>query len=273
MFRLSRENFLTEDKRLIEQFYFEGYSIHDICSVLNLEYYEVLYYVGNIIKSQDFMSNHAFCKEFYDDKLLAVSDTHLGSKFENMDYIYETYQYAFNNYFKSVLHLGDVIQSTYKPVLKMYNTFESQVVHLINDYPKMNGITTYFVLGNHDFHTFSNNRELLDMVQEREDFKILGFSKAYIYYKNVPILLSHWCPKYNFEIPNAEAFFTIKGHSHFLSIRDNTISVPSNSDDMKNNGIPGFLVLDQDESFLNIYSKEFVDTEIVDGKKYSLKKI
>ena len=42
---------------------------------------------------------------------------------------------------------------------------------------------------------------------------------------------------------------------------------------MKNNGIPGFLVLDQDESFLNIYSKEFIDTEIVDGKKYSLKKI
>lgn len=273
MFRLSRENFLTEDKRLIEQFYFEGYSIHDICSILNLEYYEVLYYVGNIIKSQDFMSNHAFCKEFYDDKLLAVSDTHLGSKFENMDYIHETYQYAFNNYIKSVLHLGDVIQSTYKPVLKMYNTFESQVVHLINDYPKMNGITTYFVLGNHDYHTFSNNRKLLDMFQEREDFKILGFSKAYIYYKNVPILLSHWCPKYNFEIPNAEVFFTIKGHSHFLSIRDNTISVPSNSDDMKNNGIPGFLVLDQDESFLNIYSKEFVDTEIVDGKKYSLKKI
>lgn len=136
----------------------------------------------------------------------------------------------------------------------------------------MNGITTYFVLGNHDFHTFSNNRELLDMVQEREDFKILGFSKAYIYYKRIPILLSHWCPKYNFEIPNAESFFTIKGHSHFLSIRDNTISVPSISDDMKEHGVPGFLIISQDESFFNIYSKEFINSELIDkGKKLSKK--
>ena len=123
MFRLARENFLTEDKKLIGQLFSEGYSIHEICFILNLEYYEVLYYI-EVIFGQDVAKKNAFCNTFLDDKLLVMADTHLGSKFENMDYIYETYQYAFNNYFKTVLHLGDVIQSTYKPVLKMYNTFE-----------------------------------------------------------------------------------------------------------------------------------------------------
>ena len=137
----------------------------------------------------------------------------------------------------------------------------------------LDGVTFYFLFANHDFHTFSKKRELLDMVQERDDFKILWFSRAYVYYKSLSILLSHYCPKYNFCVPNIKSFVVLKGHSHFLSIRDNTISVPSISDDIKNNGIPGFLVLDQDESFLNIYSKEFIDAEIVGGKKYSLKKI
>ena len=272
MFRLSRENFLTEDKKLVGQLFSEGYSIHEICSILNLEYYEVLYYI-EVIFGQDVAKEMAFCKTFLDDKLLVMADTHLGSKFENMDYIYGTCEWGVKNSIKSFIHLGDAIQSTYKPVSKMYNTFESQVYHLINDFPKMDGVTFYFLFGNHDFHTFSQKRELLQMVQERDDFKILGFSRAYVYYQSLSILLSHYCPKYNFCVPNIKSFVVLKGHSHFLSIRDNTIFAPSNSDDMKNNGIPGFLVLDQDESFLNIYSKEFIDTEIVDGKKYSLKKI
>ena len=272
MFRLSRENFITDEKKLIGQLYSEGYSIHEICSILNLEYYEVLYYI-EVIFGQDVAKKMAFCKTLLDDKLLVMADTHLGSKFENMDYIYGTCEWGVKNNIKSFIHLGDAIQSTYKPVSKIYNTFESQVYHLINDFPKMDGVTFYFLFGNHDFHTFSQKRWLLDMVQEREDFKILGFSKAYIYYKKIPVLLSHWCPKYNFEIPNVKSFFTIKGHSHCLSIRDNTIFASSISDDMKNNGIPGFLVLDQDDSFLNIYSKEFINFELINKGKIFSKKI
>jgi len=66
--------------------------------------------------------------------------------------------------------------------------------------------------------------------------------------------------------------FYFEGHSHFLSIRDNTISVPSISDDMKEHGVPGFLIISQDESFFNIYSKEFINSELIDkGKKLSKK--
>ena len=59
MFRLSRENFLTEDKKLIKQLYIEGYSIHEICSLLHLEYYEVLYYI-EVIFGQDVAKKMAF---------------------------------------------------------------------------------------------------------------------------------------------------------------------------------------------------------------------
>ena len=37
----------------------------------------------------------------------------------------------------------------------------------------LDGVAFYFLFANHDFHTFSKKRELLDMVQERDDFKIL----------------------------------------------------------------------------------------------------
>ena len=55
----------------------------------------------------------------------------------------------------------------------------------------LDGVTFYFLFANHDFHTFSKKRELLDMVQERDDFKILEhmfITKAYLFYYLITVL-------------------------------------------------------------------------------------
>ena len=273
MFKIRKENYTEMEKALITGLYYQNISIPEICRMLKMEYYEVLYIISKFEKDNQKIINMVACESIDDSKLIAIADTHVGSLLENMEYIHTTYSYARKNKVKKILHLGDLIQSTYKPVSSKYANQEKQIEHLINDYPSLKGIETYIVLGNHDYNTFSKHPELLEMVQEREDFHVLGFYKAYIDWRGNIISLSHRTAKYKIHIPNVPRLFDLKGHSHKLSIQRNYIHVPTLSDDIKDDAKPGFILLEQTPNQVDIYSKELIDDKIKSRGKVLTKKL
>jgi predicted MPP superfamily phosphohydrolase len=273
MFRIKKENFTEMEKSLITELYYQKTPIQDICKTLDLEYYEVLYYITKIERDFQKIRNMAACQSFDDKKLIAIADTHIGSSLENMEYIHTTYNYARKNKVRSILHLGDLIQSTYKPVSGKYTNQEVQIQHLLDEYPQLGGIETYIVLGNHDYNTFSKNPELLELVQSRGDLHILGFYKAYIDWQGRIISLSHRTAKYNINIPNIPRLLDLKGHSHKLTIQRNEIHIPTLSDDLKENARPGFILLEHTPENIDIYSKELIDDQIKSRGKVLTKKI
>jgi len=53
-----------------------------------------------------------------ENKIIIISDTHIGSALENIDYLHIVYEYALKNNIKTILHGGDLLQGTYTNVLK-----------------------------------------------------------------------------------------------------------------------------------------------------------
>ena len=273
MFKMRKENFTPEERDLIIKLYYQNHTIPEICEELKLEYYEVIYIINSIEKDIQKIKDMTSCTSIDDSKLIAIADTHIGSIYENIEYIDITYNYARKNKIRTILHLGDLIQSTYKPVSGKYVNQEVQINHLLSDYPSIGGIETYILLGNHDYNTFYKNPQLLELLKQRKDFHILGFYKVYIDWNGNIISMYHRTSKYNIRIPNIPRLLSLKGHSHKLAIQRNDIHIPSLSDDLKDDGKPGFILFEQNQDEIELFSKELVDDQIKNRGKVLTKKI
>ena len=85
-----------------------------------------------------------------------VSDTHLCCKDQQLHMLNSAYKYFYEHYITTVLHCGDISDGdfTNKRKLQIYNLFmhgtDEQADYIEEMYPRVNGITTYFIQGNHD---------------------------------------------------------------------------------------------------------------------------
>lgn len=80
------------NKMLIERLSFDEYR--------NLQYFLIKNYVN-------YKFNFPVTETFIDDySLIWISDTHIGSEYENSKFIYSAYNYAISNNIKTVIHLG-----------------------------------------------------------------------------------------------------------------------------------------------------------------------
>lgn len=195
------------------------------------------------IKEEDIFSNN-----IKDNKIIIISDTHIGSELENISYIDLVYEFATKNNINKIIHCGDLFQSNIKPVSKHFVNQEKQIEHFIKEYPYSRNITTYITYGNHDLHLFNRIENGLNLLKERKDLKPLGFKRTYIKWLNNTISICHECPKYRLQIPNLNSFLVLHGHRHNLKVTNNgSIFVPTLSDDVieygdNNFNMPGFLV-------------------------------
>jgi hypothetical protein len=87
-------------------------------------------------------------------RFIMYGDTQLGSYYERIDVIAAVYQYAKEKGIDKVLHTGDVFDGH-----KVYNGQEFEVhkhgwdqqkKHGLKVFPKVAGVNTYFITGNHD---------------------------------------------------------------------------------------------------------------------------
>ncbi len=197
-----------------------------------------------------------------ENKIIIISDTHIGSILENIDYLNMVYEYALKNNIKTILHGGDLLQGTYKNVAPQFQNMINQIRHLLTIYPYHPKITNKIILGNHDFHILKKTPSLQAELT-RKDFIILGIKKGYLDWQDILISISHTCPKYHIEIPNLKTLINFCGHAHKFAIHhDNKILIPTLSDDNKDNSNPGFLVATLNNKELSIELIEIIKTNI-----------
>lgn len=91
------------------------------------------------------------------DKVFTVgvaSDAHLCSTHEKIDELYTFYEICKKEKISVVLNPGDLVAgwNVYKGQENEVHTFgvDNQIEYAIKNYPKVEGITTYFITGNHD---------------------------------------------------------------------------------------------------------------------------
>lgn len=88
--------------------------------------------------------------------LMIVSDSHMGSIYEQVPFLNYLYDLAVKRGITRVYHVGDIADGHYVKKREQqlyalkYIGFEAQSQHIIEEYPFREGIVTYFILGNHD---------------------------------------------------------------------------------------------------------------------------
>lgn len=89
-------------------------------------------------------------------KILLISDTHLGSKYDRLDILRYLYERAEEEEIDTVLHCGDLGDGLYpnRPnhqyELRVHGVDE-HLDYIVNKYPHKDGIRTLFIGGNHDY--------------------------------------------------------------------------------------------------------------------------
>lgn len=87
-------------------------------------------------------------------KLLLLSDTHLASKYDRVDILNYIYDKAKKQGITIALHCGDLTDGRSNRAEQVYElkepSYEGQIKYVVDNYPRIDGITTYFIDGNHD---------------------------------------------------------------------------------------------------------------------------
>lgn len=260
-------DFSKEEKLTAMNLYFEGYSPRDISYLLDWQYYDTLYILKRMIDDFAIESYLSFAK-IPNEQVLFISDTHIGSKKENLEYVEEAYKLATSIDIKIAVHGGDLIQSTYDPVKPKYVNQFKQIEHVIEDYPKLPGFTTFILLGNHDLNTFGKNPEYLKLLQTRKDLVVMGCKRAYLTWLGHMISIYHSAKRHHLPIPKIDCALYLRGHAHKLNAdKDGSFYIPSASDDMIQhvNAKPGFLIGKQKDNTITLDSYHFENDLINDG--------
>ena len=140
-------------------------------------------------------------KDIVVNDYLIVSDTHFCNVHQQQHLLNDLYKEAYERGITRVFHVGDLVDGFYpnrKPYpdqLFLYN-FNDQYSYLKNNYPLVNGITTYYITGNHDMTHYRNGGASIDhFLSEkgagRADMIYLGQDLGEIEFDNVKFRLDH----------------------------------------------------------------------------------
>lgn len=211
------------DKKFVENLYKvikHGDTLEDVCSRLNLslmECYgavELLKLAGKNISIEEkegvlkinkrpSYKKHTSVKPELNDltttSICVLSDTHLGTKESQPHLINKVYQEAYDRGIETVLHCGDLLDGDYTAIRKeqiyqlFLRGFDEQVGYVIDNYPCVDGIKTYFIQGSHDETHLKNGGATPGywISKTRPDLIYLGQDNATITLNNVKIEMDH----------------------------------------------------------------------------------
>lgn len=130
-------------------------------------------------------------------KLLSISDTHLCSKYDRIDILKYLYYKAAEKGVHHVLHSGDFTDGKSKRPEHVYElkelSYDGQIDYCVDKYPKVDGIQTYAISGNHDDWWYkSTGSEIVKAIADkREDITYLGPDEADMKIGKLKIRLFH----------------------------------------------------------------------------------
>ena len=239
------------------------------------------------LNNEEVLSHSYVCDTFSlesDDKLdfIVISDTHIGSRFENFDYLKRVYDYALSHGVKYIFHAGDLIEgcySNYSRCKRKYMSISSQVNHIIEDYPYDRSIKNIIILGNHDaFPIVVDNYDIADTLSNRDDFMLTGYRSSYLRLRDEYISLKHDISRMLNVVGDATVLLNFFGHSHqyrclfdgkYAIFRVPTLAdMPSNSYTIVNRGfLAGSIDFEENRAsnvlvdFINFDDKDTISFE------------
>ena len=131
-------------------------------------------------------------------EICVVSDTHLGNIHQQLHLLNQIYEEAYNRGITTVLHCGDLADGNYlnrpeQPRQQFLHGFDEQVGYVVDMYPKVEGITTKYILGSHDETHYKNGQATVNnwISRCRDDMIYLGQDSAAININGVEIFMDH----------------------------------------------------------------------------------
>lgn len=115
-----------------------------------------------------------------------VSDTHICSKFWQPTYLKMAYEHMKSMGVDTVYHAGDITDGFYKDRMEETYAFgaDAQVDEVVRRYPRIDGIKTFFITGNHDYTHMRNGGSDIGraIANQRNDMIYLGrdFAKIWL---------------------------------------------------------------------------------------------
>jgi predicted phosphodiesterase len=131
-------------------------------------------------------------------KFGVLADTHLCSKYQQLTYLNQAYNFFVEQGITDVLHAGDLTAGNgrvYKG--QVYELFrqgaDETMEYVIEHYPKREGITTHVIAGNHDLSFLaSDGLDILKAVAtQRTDINYLGHYSAMLTFGKLKVGLHH----------------------------------------------------------------------------------
>lgn len=190
-------------------------TIEFLCKMLDMQEIELLGYIQKLqMQGHDIINTgdtFELCKkllptdskyrlyegELKEHKICVISDTHLCNKKQQITLLNEVYDECQRRGITTVLHCGDITDGMSKRPEHIYELFvygaDDQAQYVIDNYPKRDGITTYFITGNHDGWNYAKSGVDIGkaIAQQREDMIYLGNQKATVMINNCRIDLFH----------------------------------------------------------------------------------
>ena len=109
-----------------------------------------------------------------------VSDTHFNNIYAQITALKDFYKICHKLGVKDVYHVGDLDDGDSMRVGHQYELYyqggDAHINHIVKHYPKIKGITTYFITGNHDASIYKRSGVDIGfrIAHERKDMKYLG---------------------------------------------------------------------------------------------------
>ncbi len=177
----------------------KDYEVIGLITVMHQEGYNIEFVQGEIV----ILKNPKQTEDVYEIpynlehlKLLLISDTHLGSKYDRLDILRYLYAKAEEKGIQHVLHSGDFTDGRSNRPEQVYElkepSFEGQVNYCVDKYPTFNG-KTYVIQGNHDnwWYKSAGSEIVKSIADKREDIVYLGPDVADLRIGKLKIRLFH----------------------------------------------------------------------------------
>ena len=130
-------------------------------------------------------------------RFAVVSCTQIGSKYQQLSHLYTFYQICQRRKIEIVLHCGDLVEGERVYRGQEYELFlhgaDQQRRYVIENYPKMKGVQTKVILGNHDesFYKTAGYNIVESICREREDMEYVGDYYATAQIDGIKVAMMH----------------------------------------------------------------------------------
>lgn len=119
-------------------------------------------------------------------KFAVVSDTHINSKFTQLTSLHDFYNICSEIGIKDIYHVGDIDEGEQMRVGHQYECYtqggDAHIESILKYYPRIKGITTHFITGNHDASLYKKSGVDIGkrIAENRKDMKYLGQDTAVV---------------------------------------------------------------------------------------------